>query len=294
METTIQILTIGILMTLFSCGQSNDKNNIPMVTTDTLERGVDKKEKERLEKRRAIEEQDYTDSLRLDKVLQNALKIANQNISKNKFIVKYDVSPDSIPVSVEINLGYHFTKSNPHLMIRRNDPSAIFIDIYAKAENKFEKVISHEQWALTYVSDTIRDINGDGLSDFVVNWYGSSGCCLKAFSNVYLIRQDKKIFSENFEFINPTFSPKERIIRGICYGHPGETEIYKYKWNREKVDTLEYVSYEKNEKGKTGKILITTDKPYDDKSKILKSLNSIPTEYRKIEGYDWFAGIGYE
>ena len=33
-------------------------------------------------------------------------------------------------------------------------------------------------------------------------------------------------FSKNFEFINPTFSPKEKIIRGICYGHPGETEMY--------------------------------------------------------------------
>ena len=135
---------------------------------------------------------------------------------------------------------------------------------------------------------------GDGLNDFVVNWYGSTGCCLKAFSNVYLLRQDKKAFSENFEFINPTFSPKEKIVRGVCYGHPGETEMYKYKWNGEKVDTLEYVSYERNEKGKTGKVIISTDRPYGEKFKTLKVLNSVPTEYKKIEGYDWFTGKGYE
>lgn len=282
-------------MTLFSCGQPNDKKNIDVVTTDSLLTSIDKKEKDRSERRMEIEEQDYADSIRLDNVLQDALKIANQNIEKDKFIKKYEVSPDSIPVNVEINLDYHFTNTNPHLIIRRNEPSAIYTDIYTKSESKFEKVVSHEQWALTYVSDTIRDINGDGLNDFVVNWYGSSGCCLKAFSNVYLLRQDRKTFSENFEFINPTFSPKEKIIRGVCYGQPSETEMYKYKWKGESVDTLEYISYEKNNKGeKTGKVIISDERPCCGSFKVIRRINSVPNEYKEIEGYDWFTGNGYE
>ncbi len=278
------------MMTFFSCGQPNKKKNVAVITNATLQTNLGKNEKERLEQRKKIEEQGNSDSLRLDKILQDALKIANQNFGKDSFIEKYEVSTDSIPVNVEITLDYYFTKANPHLIIRRNDPGAIHIDIYSKCDNRFEKVVSHEQWPMTYVNDTIRDINGDGLNNFVVNWYGANGCCLKAFSNVYLLRQDKKAFSENFEFINPTFSPKEKIVRGVCYGHPGETEMYKYKWNGEKVDTLEYVSYEKNEKGKTGKIIISTDSPYSDKFKKLKVLNSVPTEYKTIEGYNWFTG----
>ncbi|MBK8342951.1 MAG: hypothetical protein IPL12_06220 [Bacteroidetes bacterium] len=180
------------------------------------------------------------------------------------------------------------------MIIRRRDPFAIYIDIYTKVDNKFEKVVSHEEWTMTYVSDTIRDINGDGLNDFVVNWYGSNGCCLKAFSNVYLLLQDKNSFSDDFEFINPTFSPKEKILRGICYGHPGNTEMYKYRWNGVKVDTVEYVSYERNEKGKTGKIIISTDVPYSSKSKTVKVLKSVPLEYKKIDGYGWFTGDGIE
>jgi len=282
-------------MTLFSCAHPNDKKNIPVVTTDTLQTSLDNKDKERLEKRREIEKQDYADSIGLDKILQDALKIANQNIGKDRFIKKYEVSSDSIPVSVEINLDYHFTKSNSHLIIRRNEPSSIYIDIYSKGDSKFDKVVSHEQWTMTYVNDTIRDINGDGINDFVVNWYGSSGCCLKAFSNIYLLRPDKKSFSKNFEFINPTFAPKENVIRGVCYGHPSETEMYNYKWKGEAVDTLEYISYEKNDKGeKTGKIIASNDRPYTGRYKVLKRLNSVPTEYKKIEGYDWFTGIGYE
>ncbi|MEO7314707.1 MAG: hypothetical protein ABIW47_05955 [Ginsengibacter sp.] len=102
-----------------------------------------------------------------------------------------------------------------------------------------------------------------------------------------------KAFSKNFEFINPTFSPKEKIIRGICYRHPGETEMYKYKWNRESIDTLEYISYEKNEQGeKTGKVVVATDKFYGKNFKVLKRLNSVPNEYKEIKGYDWFTGKG--
>lgn len=295
MKTTLQILTFGLMTAIFSCGQPNDGKNISTISTDTLQTNLDQKERERLKRRKEIEEQGYADSLRLDKVLQDALKIASQNMSRDRFIEKYEVFPDSTPVSVEINLGYHFSKANPHLIIRRNEPSAIYIDIYSKDENKFEKVVSHEQWTLTYVNDTIRDINSDGVNDFVVNWYGSSGCCLKAFSDVYILKQDKKAFTANFEFINPTFSPKEKIIRGVCYGHPGETEMYKYKWKDEQIDTLEYVSYEKNEKGiKTGKIIISAGRPHGDKFKKLKVLNSIPAEYRKIDGYDWFTGNVYD
>ena len=67
---------------------------------------------------------------------------------------------------------------------------------------------------MEYVNKTIQDINGDDIDDSVVNWYGNTGCCLNAFSNVYLLRTDQKTFSNNFEFMNPTFYPKKKIIRG--------------------------------------------------------------------------------
>ena len=292
MKTILYKLTIGLLALLFSCRQ---QTNNSIIVSDSLQTNLDKKEKERIKKRKRIEELDRIDSLRLDKVLQDALKIAIQNISNEKFHNKYDVMSDSIPIKVEISLDYHFTKENPHLIIRRNEPSAMYVDIYSKNDNKFERVVSHEQWTMEYMNDTVRDINGDGLNDFVVNWYGSNGCCLKAFSEIYLLETDKKTFSKNFKFINPTFSPKEKIVRGVCYGHPGETEMYKYKWNGKTIDTLEYVSYEKSDKGeKTGRIIVSNNRPYGGRYKILKRLKLIPNEYKKIEGYDWFTGTGYQ
>jgi hypothetical protein len=296
MKTTLHILTLVLLSTLVSCGQPNESQENTVVAIDTLQTALDKKDQESLEKRKEIEKQANIDSLMLDKVLKDALIISTQNINKGKFHKEYEATPDSeYTVKVDISLDNHFTKLHSHLIIRRHGPNAVYIDIYSRNDNNFEIVLSHEQWVLEYMNDTIRDINGDGINDFVVNWYGSNGCCLKAFSNVYLLRPDKQTFSNNLEFINPTFSPTEKVIRGVCYGHLGETEMYKYKWNGEKVDTLEYVSYEKNDKGlKTGKVVISTDRPYGDNFKTLRVLNSVPTEYKKIEGYDWFTGNGYD
>ena len=297
MKTILHIFTLGLLMTFFSCRQPNEKNNVTVVTRDSSQINLDKKERERSEKRKEIKKQDKIDSLNLEKFLRKAIKIAEQNVNLDKFKKEYvETMPDSsYQVEVSIISDFYFSKENPHLIIRRNTPGSVYIDVFSKNYNRINKVISHEQWNITYVNDTIRDINGDGLKDFIVNWYGSSGCCLKAFSNIYLLRPDKKTFSNNFEFINPTFSPKEKIIRGICYGHPSETEMYKYKWNGEKIETLEYISYEKNEKGdKTGKIIISSDIPHGKNFKVLKRLNYIPREYKLIEGYDWFTGKGYE
>lgn len=296
MTTPLHILTLTLSTLLFSCGQQNETKKTLSVT-DTLQTNLSKKQKERLEKRKEIEEENKIDSINLAIFLKNAIKIAEQNIDLDRFNKEYvETMPDSsYQVEVRVRSDFYFTKENPHLIIRRKTPGSIYIDIFSKKDNLFLKGLSHEQWEMTYVNDTIRDINGDGQKDFVVNWYGSSGCCLKAFSNVYLLRAGKKTFSKNFEFINPTFSPKDEIIRGVCYGHPSETEMYKYRWNGETVDTLEYISYEKNDKGeKTGKIIVSNDRPFGDRYKVLKRLNFVPLEYKKIEGYDWFTGTGYE
>ncbi|MGN6435941.1 MAG: XAC2610-related protein [Agriterribacter sp.] len=294
MKPTRFVLPLTLLAFL-SCNQQKEQNKSVNVTS-VLVTSPDSTEIERVRKRKQIAGQDKIDSLFLDKILKDAITIAEQNVASDKFEEMYvETIPDSsYQVEVNINCDFYFSKKNPHFIIRRNTPGTIFIDVFAKINKRLHKVISHEQWGMTYVKDSVWDVNGDGLKDFVVNWYGSTGCCLKAFSDVYLLRSDKKAFSRNISFINPTFSPKEKIIRGICYGHPGETEMYKYKWKGEKMDTVEYVSYEKNEKGeKTGKVIISDDEPYGNRYKIRKRVNDVPDEYKKIEGYDWFTGEGY-
>ncbi|MTH13953.1 hypothetical protein [Flavobacterium sp. LC2016-01] len=291
MKARIYIKALAMML-LLSCGQTNEKKNKLLDKEKPVTKTFEQREKERLKKRAEIEKQDKIDSLKLDKVLFDALKVATPEINQKKLEKKYNVRFDNeYNVQVEISIDNYFTKNNPHLIIRRLSPGNVYIDIYSKDGNKFKKVVSHKEWTMTYMNDTIRDINGDGLKDFVVNWYGATGCCLKGFSDIYLLRKDKKEFSKGFEFINPTFSPQEKTIRGVEYGHPGQTEIYKYKWNGETVDTLEYVYYDTDKEGKkTGKIIISKKRAYSKNKKDIQKLNSIPDEYKKIEGFDWFTG----
>lgn len=254
-------LSLFLFITLFSCAQHKENST---------------------------KDDDYQSEL--DSALVNAMeevrKQQTMTFSKNYKVA----SPNEIEIM--ISQDYFFSKETPHLFVRRNNQGTHYIDIFQKEGIHYRHFLSHQEWIMTYVSDTIQDINGDGYNDFVVNGYGSSGCCLKAYSFVYLFHSDSLNFSQEYGFLNPTFSPKEKVVRGVCYGHPGETEMYKYGWVGRRLDTLEYVSYEKDEllETKTGYILISTSSPSDKQNVVKKRLVSVPEEYVDIFGYDWFTG----
>ena len=289
------ILFSGILLLVFnsSCQDIPQKEKTVANPKDSTQLAHEKEERERVKAQKERIEEERKDSLNMVQVLNDILQKTEQHGGKNRFTENYTIkeTDSTYQIEVKISGGFFFSKKNPHLIIRRYTPNDTYIDIFSKTNKEYKKVLSHKQWLMTYTGDTLQDINGDGLKDFVVNWYGATGCCLKGFNNVYLQRQDQKSFAEGLEFINPTFSPKEGIIRGICYGQPGETEIYKYKWNGEQVDTVEYVSYQRNTKGKTGKVIVSKDR--SGKKPGYKVLNTVPKEYRKIKDYDWFTGKGY-
>jgi len=295
MKYIVTAFSIGMITFVFSCKPSNGKKTVISNKVDSARTHLVETEQERLEKRKKWAELERIDSIRLDSVLQEAIRRAAAKPDK-RFNEEYVVTmPDSsTDVDVSISSDFYFTNEHPHLIVRRYRQGPIYINIFSKTGKGFRQVLSSEELGLAYIGDTIFDVNGDHLKDFVVNGYGTSGCCLKGFSDVYLLRSDKRSFTSSFWFINPTFSPKEGMVRGICYGHPGETEMYKYRWNGEAVDTVEYVYYEKNDKDqKTGKLILSNNAPGSDNHKVLRRLIATPPEYEKIEGYDWFTGIGY-
>lgn len=252
----------------------------------------DKKEQKRKEKRKKLDEEIRIDSLKMEVFLKTLLIDVKKNINAENFSKTYEAVLDSnsLPVKTEIEIGHFFSKTDRHLLIRRHGANDVYLNVFLIRKNDFEPVLFHKEWNMTYVKDTIRDVNDDGYKDFLVNWYGSSGCCLKNFYNVYLYQPNKRKFAKDLEFINPTFYPKERIIRGIRYGHPGETELYKYKWKGDMVDTIEYVYPNKNPKIKA-KYIITKNLSRKSDSK-KKEISRLPPEYETVEELDWFLGKG--
>ncbi len=282
------LLATVIVLTVYIVGLPSHKAEIPVAAPVPKPSVTVDAETQRLERRQEIAAQDSLDSIRLADVLIEARKIAGEHAAEGDFEVSYTVGhAEEGEIIVEINSAHFFSSQFRHLIIRRWGLGEMNIDIFVRHDEKYVPVLAHSQWGLTYDNDTIQDLNGDGRKDFVVNWYGDSGCCLRAFSDVYLLRPDGCSFSEGFEFINPTFAPRERVVRGVCYGHPGETKMYKFRWKGESLDTLAYIAFEKDSLGeKTGKF-VEFRQQHGTPHRILPTM---PAEYVSIEGYDWFLG----
>jgi hypothetical protein len=281
----VVIITLFFLLSCRHAGQQEKKVSAPYDSTQyasTIILPVEE-QKENLSKNEYLE-----DSLRLDFALNHALNITGKRLKDKSFSKEYEIQPgdSSYSIHVEIQIEDLFDDDKKYFLLRRQVPWATYIDIYKIVDSKIEKVISREQGAMSYIRDTIFDVNGDGYKDFVVHWYPSSGCCRRNIYNVYLNLPENGMFSSDYEFINPTFSPEEGIIRGVEYGHPGEVGLYKFMWNGLNVDTIEFIYPDVNLKGQFIKTKRSQFRPLIDDGIVL---SSVPEEYHKIESYEWFS-----
>lgn len=279
MKTTNIILFVVFLL---SCGQTARQDKKAHVKSDSIATGD-------MEKRPAKESrQEQEDSFRLDRALKDAFKIAETAFGTNNFIKQYKMQPagSSYAINVEIVIGKLFSNDKEYFLLRRHVPWATYLDLYMLVDDKPEKLIERLQHGMTYVSDTIFDANGDGYKDFLVHWYPLSGCCKRDIYNVYLNQAGKGKFTTDYEFVNPTFSAKEQVVRGVTYGHPGEVGLYKYKWNGLQVDTIEFIYPDALVTGQFIKTRKRAHRPTQGEGVVLKV---VPKGYHSIESYSWFA-----
>lgn len=274
--TTLQTLTILLLFGMTACN-SVDNKSAHTSTIDTAEvNHIDtnhlpktgelyKKTPQQIEEERM---QDIADSINMVRTLEFALKIADKQKTKDNYILQSD--------SLNIRYGYIFSPSIKHLIVNRTFQYGVNADIYKLQDNNFVKVCSKDMAPLAYIGDTIQDVNGDGRVDYLFHWYPMSGCCLRDIYDVYLQKPNGD-FADEQEFINPNFSAKEKIIRGLCYGYGAP--LYKYKWNGYKVDTIEYIYFPDSKNG--NHFIRRKHEDETEKGEIIKQL---PDEYKKI-GY---------
>lgn len=272
----LQIFLITLLITQTSCNSISNK-------TEQLERKdsdeVVKKDSEVYprtgalynqtpEELKAWREQVILDSLISIRTLDLALKIADKQKHKNQFALYSD--------TLDITYGNILSIAVKHLIIKRKFPWGYCTNIYKVKENKFIEEFSKELTLNIYVDDTIKDVNGDNNLDYLFHWYPASGCCLRDIYDVYL--QDAYgNFSKEIEFLNPTFSPKEQVIRGLCYGYGAP--LYKLKWKGFSLDTIEYIYFPDSTNGNN-----FIRRKHEDLTEKGQILNSLPSEYEKV-GY---------
>ncbi|MFB9077966.1 hypothetical protein ACFFLS_04770 [Flavobacterium procerum] len=274
MKKTILFL---ILLLCFSCKDTTRKSSVKKTDSKST---------------KAIEQKNIkvtntidADSLELNEVLIGALKTAKANIHKNYFKKEYHTlsKKRTYQVTVNMEFGSLFSKKYKHLIVHLGTENGTSINVYKLKNNDF-KFLFYRNDGSAYMNDTLRDVNGDNKKDFLVHWYPLAGCCLRNVYNVYLFKEEDGTFTKDFEFINPTFYPKEKIIRGVNYGYMAS--LYKYKWNKHSVDTLEFII---KDTANNSQYYITKKSDYN-RPPIVKSkiVSKLPKEYRNIDDIDWF------
>ena len=271
-----------ILIYLGGCNDVDKHDHSPS-SNNTIQ---EQTKKDSLVKGNEFEEGERLDSTRLSRILDTALQYATQHQNQMSFKYKFEMSPDdAFTANVEMRFGYLFEPGRKHLLICRLVPWAAIFNIYLLENEKFRSVCEKENARSHYLDYSLKDINGDNYKDFLAHWYSSVGCCVRNVYDASLYQQRSGEFTAEYKFMNPIFFPKEKIIRGVEYGHPGEIGLYKYKWNHLQIDTIEFI-YPYLKEG--GKFIKTKTQQYRPTKEDGIVLNSLPKESRSIESIEWF------
>lgn len=228
------------------------------------------------------------ESLNLARMLQDVLLYANKHKNEYSFQKKLRSWNFAYAAEAVLSFGHLFSLQRKHLIVKRMLwGTTLAVDVFLYGNHKFKRVCSQYFENNTFVKYLIKDVDGDNAPDFLMHWYPSSGCCIRDVCNVCLQKRHTGVFTGKYRFINATFSPFEKIIRGVGYGHPGDVQLYKFKWDGLKVDTIEFIFPDTISK----KFHVFKHWNDFDNRKAGKFLAFVPKEYHNIEGYDWFKGI---
>lgn len=228
------------------------------------------------------------DSLENSRGLNHALEYAKQHLAEDAYFQHLLLHFDSsYSIEMDLQFGALFEKSKKHLLVRRTYTASVFFDFFELETDSFIHVFTEIEYDMGFNGDTLYDVNGDGYKDFLIERGTLNGCCLADHTYVFLYQFPGRKFSERYSFVNATFFPKEKIIRGVGGGHSGETGLYKYRWNGSHIDTIEYIYPDVICRGQYIKTKGEFYKPTINDGVVLKA---VPKEYHKIKAFDWFTG----
>jgi hypothetical protein len=223
----------------------------------------------------------------VEKAFEKALEFAKKEKEKPHFTYHFEEQSEKgsySSIEVNIDYGYFFDKNEKFLILTcdyHKFSDDTYYRIYLVNDNSFE--LKLEEYANHGEKPLFMEINGDENIDFIIPYSPSSGCCPRQCKMVFLYKNKKFI---KYDFINPTFSPKEKVVRGLSYGYFPEVGLYKYKWNGTQLDTVEYIYRTKESNFKK---FIRTKKQIDlSKNNQGEVLESLPKEYENINEIDWF------
>lgn len=234
-----------------------------------------------------VKDTENVDERHLKKAMADALEKITASFQGKDWEYMYDFDTTEegyAPIGVYIKVR-KFAEGAYYAVIYTYDQAETLIRLYRIDHDVMQEKLSEYFPWMTVPSDTIFDANGDEVKDFALRFYPSSGCCRRDIYYLYLSPEKKEGQLSYIELINPTFYPKEHLIRGIGYGWPGHVELYKYRWRGEELDTLEYILPDVATKGKT---FLKSKNLYGFTKEKEIHLTELPQEYQTVIGLDYF------
>jgi hypothetical protein len=231
------------------------------------------------------------------RALDSAKSIGLHHIGRENFNYSMETPCDSIhTIKSKLTLGSFFgprkymilRRSSPVLHGREQPTHVIDIFYYSSYDNTFKGIKAFGESLENFVSDTVQDVNGDGRMEFVANYISTMQDLKFRYSIVTLFENDTTCLTGSTSFPNPSFSAKEKVVRGVLAGKAGQTEIYKYQWNGFEVDTVEYIYHD----SEPGRFIKSPFLPFDKRNtvNVMEKLNTIPAEYQNLPELNWFLG----
>lgn len=214
-----------------------------------------------------------------------AFSYVKVHLNEPDYTHAWNESDNDDDVQTHIAYGHLFEQGRRHLHLRHSTgiwEFVIYDQVYEQEQDSFRLILSDTIHIPTFVKDSIGDVNGDKLNDYMYVTYSMSGCCVRDKWMVYLYDEKTGHFHKPLDFMNADFFPEEKVIRGVMYGHPGEVPLYKRKWKDTLTELVEYIYFDR---ANPKQFIRTKDFTWEPKGEILKA---VPKEYHHIYGYDWF------
>jgi|GEM_PF-4865232 len=159
------------------------------------------------------------DSLRQIELLDTAMKYAVKHQEEKSYMKTLTIN-DGLASFATLKFGFLFSSKKRHLILKTKSAWDIHLRVLYFDKHNFKEVIHTVIWDLNYVTNTVRDINGDGFKDFISTTYSSAGCCARNRDEVRLYRPADEDFSDNYDFIMHHISQKKKLFAVLIMAIP--------------------------------------------------------------------------
>ena len=174
-------------------------------------------------------------------------------------------------------VGHLFSKTKTHFVSDLATDERRYIVLAEISRDTIEILFIQEFGFIGTCEYMVQDVTGDGINDFMLQWYPLSGCCPRDIRNILMF--DGEHFGKEIEIPNPKFDLDKKLVNNMSYGHIGEVTISVSRITMAGLVTLDEYMYLSDSPDSMVKISYRTE------GADTTQINQLP---ENLAVFDWF------